>query len=192
MERKAYKFEGVNGVDVVEIPVPEDMKAKVEEFRNKLVEKVAEADDSLIEKFLAGEELSIEEIKAGIRKLTISAKLYPVFCGTALGNKGVQLMLDGVINYLPSPKDVPDVLGHTKDGDPLTLRAEEDGPFCALAFKIQTDPYVGRLTYIRVYSGKLASGSYVLNSTKGSKERIGRILLMHANRREEVKEIFIK
>ncbi|RJR27449.1 elongation factor G [candidate division WWE3 bacterium] len=189
IELKAYKFEGEHGENVVETEIPSDMTGKVKEYRSKLVEKVAEADDSLIEKFLAGEELTVEEIKSGIRKLTISAKLFPVYCGTALGNKGVQLLLNGVIDYLPSPKDVPDVTGHKTDGSEIVLKADGEGPFCALAFKIQTDPYVGRLTYIRVYSGKLASGSYVLNSTKGSKERIGRILLMHANRREEVKEI---
>lgn len=187
--RKAFRFEGKNGSEVIEFEVPEEYKAKMEEYRSKLVEKVAEADDSLIEKFLAGEELSIEEIKAGVRKLTIQAKLFPVFCGSALGNVGVQKMLDGVIDYLPSPKDVGDVKAHNLDGEELHLTADENGPFVALAFKIQTDPYVGRLTYIRVYSGKAAAGSYVMNSKKNSKERLGRILLMHANHREEIKEI---
>ncbi len=189
IERKAYRFQGSLGTEIVEIEIPEDMKAKVEEFRAKVVEKVAESDDKLIERFLAGEELTIAEIKAGIRKLTITANMFPVFCGSALGNVGVQKLLDGVVDYLPSPKDVPDVIGHTADGTQTLLRADQEGPFVALAFKIQSDPYVGRLTYFRVYSGKVASGSYVLNSTQNSKERLGRILLMHANHREELKEI---
>ncbi len=189
VERKAYKFEGNMGTDVIETEIPEDMKEKVEKFRNKLVEKVAEADDVLIEKFLAGKELSIDEIKHGIRKLTVQAKLYPVFCGSALANKGVQKVLDGVIDYLPSPKDTPAVIGHNTDGEEVSLSADENGPFAALAFKVQTDPYVGRLTYIRVYSGKVTAGSYIYNSKKGQRERLGRILLMHANHREEIKEL---
>jgi elongation factor G len=151
---------------------------------------VAEADEALIEKYLNGEELTVEEIKKGIRDLTIQAKLYPVFCGASLSNIGVQKMLDGVVAYLPSPADVADEIGHKPNSDESTmLKASESEPFTALAFKIQTDPYVGRLTYIRVYSGKVNAGSYVFNSTKDKKERIGRILLMHANHREEVKEI---
>ncbi len=189
IERKAFKFSGVFGTTIEEIEIPVDMKDKVEEYRNILVEKVAEADDSLIERFLSGEDISIDEIKAGIRKLTIAAKLYPVFCGSALGNVGVQKLLDGVIAYLPSPKDVPAVVGHTPAGDELTLSTDDSGPFVALAFKIQTDPFVGRLTYFRVYSGKTNTGSYILNSTRNSKERLGRVLLMHANHREEIKEI---
>lgn len=189
IERKAYKFSGKLGTEITEIEVPADMKEKMEAFRNKLVEKIAEADDTLIEKFLAGTELSNEEIKMGIRKLTIAAKIYPVFCGSALGNIGVQRLLDGVIEYLPSPQDVGQVKGHTEDGDELNLSPVAEGPFVALAFKIQTDPYVGRLTYFRVYSGKIKTGAYVLNSTRDTKERLGRILLMHANHREELKEI---
>lgn len=189
IERKAYKFEGKLGSEIVEAEVPDDMKEKTEKYREKLVEKVAEADDKLIEKFLGGEEITEEELKAGLRKLTIEAKVYPVFCGSALANLGVQRILDGVVDYLPSPKDVPPVKGITPDGEEIALEADESGPFAALAFKIQTDPYVGRLTYFRVYSGSLPAGSYVLNSTKDGKERVGRILLMHANHREEVKEV---
>lgn len=187
IERKAYEFRGNLGSEIVEIEIPEDMKEKVEKYRVALVEKVAEADDELIEKFLNGEEISVEQIKKGLRKLTIATKVYPVLCGASLGNIGVQKMLDGVVDYLPSPKDVGAVKGHKIDSDEeLFLEPDENGPFSALAFKIQTDPYVGRLTYMRVYSGKLESGSYVLNSTRGEKERVSRILLMHANHREEI------
>lgn len=191
VERKAYKFEGENGIDVVETEIPDDMKDKVEEYRAKLVEKVAEGDDSLLlEKFLGGQELTIEEIKQGIRKLTIETKMYPVFCGAALANIGVQKVLDAVVDYLPSPKDVGAITGYERDSEKeVTLEPDENGPFSALAFKIQTDPYVGRLTYFRVYSGRVKAGSYVFNSTQGKKERLGRILLMHANHREEIKEV---
>jgi elongation factor G len=190
VDRKAYKFEGKLGSEIEEIAIPEDMKKKVEEYRAKLVEKVAEADDGLIEKYLAGEQLTSDEIKRGIRELTVKTKLYPVFCGASLANIGVQKMLDGVIDYLPSPKDKPEVKGIDQStGETVSLAADDNGPFVALAFKVQSDPYVGRLTYFRVYSGKASAGSYVLNSTKNKKERIGRILLMHANHREEVKEM---
>ena len=189
VERKAYKFEGKLGEEVTEVEIPEDMKEKVEVYRQRLVEKVAEADDSLIEKYLGGVELTVIEIKHGIRKLTINHKMFPVFAGASLGNIGVQKVLDGVVDYLPSPKDVPAVVGHMPGGDEVSLLADENGPFAALAFKIQTDPYVGRLCYFRVYSGKISAGSYVLNATKDKKERLGRILLMHANHREEVKEV---
>ncbi len=190
VERRAFQFEGKTGAEIVETEIPEDMKAKVEEYRAKLVEKVAESEDFLIEKYLNGQELTIEEIKKGIRDLTIKAKLYPVFCGASLSNIGVQKLLDGVVEYLPSPKDRPEIKGlNPRTGEMAPLNAEEDGPFVALAFKIQADPYVGRLTYFRVYSGKVSAGSYILNSTKDRKERLGRILLMHANHREELKEI---
>ncbi len=190
VEEKAYTFEGKFGEDIKEVEIPEDMKAKVAEYRNILIEKVAESDDSLIERYLGGGTLTNEEIVAGIRKLTIQTKLYPVFCGSALGNIGVQKLLDGVVAYLPSPKDVGHVIGHSPNSDEtVDLMPDENGPFCALAFKIQTDPYVGRLTYIRVYSGKVDAGSYLLNSTSDKKERLGRILLMHANHREEIKEV---
>jgi len=190
IERKAFKFEGNLGEKIIEMEIPEDMKQKVEEFRQKLVEKVAESDDSLIEKYLNGEELTVEEIKGGIRKLTVRAKLYPVFCGASLSNVGIQKLLDGVVAYLPSPLDTPDTEGYDQaTGEKMQLAHDENGPFVALAFKVQTDPYVGRLTYLRIYSGKITAGSYIYNSTKDRKERIGRILLMHANHREELHEI---
>ena len=190
VERKAFKFEGNLGENIIELEIPEDMKQKVEDFRQKLVEKVAESDDSLIEKYLNGEEISVEEIRAGIRKLTVQAKLYPVFCGASLSNVGIQKLLDGVVAYLPSPLDTPDTEGYDQsNGEKMKLSHDEGGPFVALAFKVQTDAYVGRLTYLRVYSGKITAGSYIYNSTKDRKERIGRLLLMHANHREELHEI---
>jgi elongation factor G len=190
IERKAYKFEGDLGVDVVETDIPEEYKEKVEEYRGKLVEKIAESSDDLIEKFLNGEEISVEQLKKTLREQTMKAEIYPVFCGSALGNIGVQKVLDGVVDYLPSPEDTPDIKGIRKDTDEeISLKDDENGPFAALAFKVQTDPYVGRLTYFRVYSGKATAGSYIYNATKDTKERLGRILLMHANHREEIKEI---
>ena len=191
IERKAYKFEGEMGVDVVEMDVPEDMKEKVEEYRAILVEKVSEHDDALMEKFLEEAEISIDELKAGIRKATIETKIYPVMCGTALQNIGVQLLLNAACWYLPSPMDLPAVQGHdVKDEEKVlerSLTVEE--PFSALAFKIATDPFVGSLCFFRVYSGKLEAGSYVMNASTGNKERVGRLLQMHANSREEIKEV---
>ncbi len=190
VEKKAYKFSGELGATIDEIEIPADMADKVEEYRTKLIEKVAESDDTLIEKYLAGEELTPEEIKRGIRKLTVKTELYPVFCGASLSNIGVQRLLDGVVDYLPSPLETPDIVGHKVNSDEtVVIKTDESEPFAALAFKIQTDPYVGRLTYVRVYSGKVDAGSFVLNSAKGEKERVSRILLMHANHREEVKEL---
>ncbi len=188
--RKAYTFEGKMGNDIKEVEIPSDMVSKVEEYRTKLVEKVCESDEALIEKYLSGEEISIDEIKSALRQLVITTKIYPVFAGASLANVGVQKMLDGVIDYLPSPKDVGAVKGYRSGvEEPIMMEADDKAPFTALAFKVQTDPFVGRLTYFRVYSGKITAGSYVYNSTKDKKERIGRILLMHANHREEVKEI---
>jgi elongation factor G len=190
IEEKAFTFEGEHGEKIKEVEVPESMKGKVKEYRTKIIEKVAEADDALMGKFLNGEKLTVSEIKMGLRKLTIATKAYPVFCGASLSNKGVQKVLDGVINYLPSPKDIPAILGFKPRSDEqVSLKPDENGPFAALAFKVQADPYVGRLTYFRVYSGKVIAGSYVYNSTKDKKERLGRILLMHANHREEIREM---
>ncbi len=190
IERKAYQYGGKLGSEVTEIQIPENLKDKIEQYRARMVEKVAEADDALIEKYLAGEQLTEEEIMRGIRELTIKTKIYPVFCGASLSNIGVQKLLDGVVDYLPSPKDKPEIKGVNPDtGELVALKADENGPFVSLAFKVQSDPYVGRLTYFRVYSGKAVAGSYVLNSTKNRKERLGRILLMHANHREEIKEM---
>ena len=190
IEMKAFKFEGDGGEKVVEFDIPADMLEDAKKYRSLMIEKVAEADDKLIEKYLAGEELTKEEIKQGLRDLTVKAAIYPIYCGASLSNKGVQKVLDGVVDYLPSPKDKPDIIGMKEGTDEqMLLKADDNAPFVALAFKIQTDPYVGRLTYIRVYSGKITSGSYIHNSTADRKERLGRILLMHANHREEIKEI---
>ncbi len=190
LEQKAYKFEGQYGEKVEEMEIPEDLKDKVKEYRNILLERVAEYDDDLMEKYLEGKEYTIEDIKRAIRKGTVNNEIYPVLCGTALQNKGVQLMLDAVQAYLPSPLDIPPIEGTNPDTEAEEVReADESKPFAALAFKIATDPYVGKLCFFRVYSGKLAAGSYVYNSTTGQKERIGRILQMHANSREEIKEV---
>jgi elongation factor G len=190
LEEKAYKFEGGYGENVVEIDIPEDMKGKVEEYRHIMIEKAAECDDDLMEKYLEGHDFTVEDIKRGIRKGTISNEMYPVLCGTALQNKGVQLVLDAVQYYLPSPLDIPPIKGtNPKTEQEEAREADESKPFAALAFKIATDPYVGKLCFFRVYSGKLEAGSYVYNSTTGQKERIGRILQMHANSREEIKEV---
>ncbi|GFZ78828.1 elongation factor G [Nesterenkonia alkaliphila] len=171
--------------------IPEDLKESAEEYRNELIEAVAEADEELMEKYLEGEELTPEELKVGIRKLTVDGEAYPVFCGSAFKNRGVQPMLDAVVDYLPSPADVESMEGH-KPGDEeeiLTRKPSKDEPFSALAFKIASHPFFGTLTFIRVYSGKLASGAQILNSTKGKKERIGKLFQMHANKENPVEEI---
>ena len=190
IQMKAYEFEGEKGEKVLEVEVPADYQEKAKKWRDKMVEKVAETDDTLTEKFLNGEEISQDELKKAIRKATISTRLIPVLVGTALRNKGVQKVLDAVIEYLPSPADIPPVTGtDPKDGKEIERKALDDEPFSALAFKVATDPFVGQLTFFRVYSGTLKAGSYVLNSTKDNKERVGRILQMHANHREEIQEI---
>ena len=187
VERKAYKFEGKHGENIIEIDIPEDMKAKVEDYRAKMVEAAAEQDDELMNKFINGEELTIDEIKHGIRKGTVSGSHYPVFCGSALHDMGVQLIIDGVRDYLPSPQDVGSIKGHNPDTEAEEIRKfSNDQPFAGLAFKIATDPFVGKLCFFRVYSGKLESGSYVLNASTGEKERISRLVRMHANTREEI------
>ncbi len=190
IERKAYKFTGKLGVEVEETEIPENMLEDVEKYRAELVEKLAESSDVLIEKFLNGEEIPEKELKAALRKMTINTQIYPVFAGASLANVGVQRLLDGVVEYLPSPKDVGEIVAYKVDTkEQITLNPEEEGPFVALAFKLQTDPYVGKLTYFRVYSGSATAGSYILNSTQDKKERLGRIILMHANKREEIEEI---
>jgi elongation factor G len=187
VERKAYKFEGKHGENIIEIDIPEDMKAKVEDYRAKMVEASAEQDDELMNKFINGEELTIDEIKHGIRKGTVAGAHYPVFCGSALHDMGVQLIIDGVRDYLPSPQDVGEIKGHNPDTEAEEVRKfSNDQPFAGLAFKIATDPFVGKLCFFRVYSGKLESGSYVLNASTGEKERISRLVRMHANTREEI------
>jgi len=171
--------------------IPEDMKEQVEEYRHKLVEKIAENDDVLMEKYLNGEEISVEELKAGLRRAVIAYKLVPIYAGSSLRNKGVQPLLDAVIDYLPSPLDVGAVKGvNPKTNEEETREPDINGPFAGLSFKIQIDPHVGKLTYFRVYSGKIAAGSYIYNTNKNNTERVGRILLMHANHREEIKEAY--
>lgn len=179
------------GTVIEERPIPREMADLVAEYREKLLEAVAESDEELMLKYLEGEELTEEEIKAGIRKATIALKMVPVLCGSSFKNKGVQTLLDAVVDYLPAPTDIPAIRGiDPETGEEDRRRSSDNEPFAALAFKIMADPYVGKLTFIRVYSGTVRSGSYVYNSTKGSRERIGRILRMHANHREEVGEAF--
>ncbi|MDI2586293.1 elongation factor G [Psychrobacillus sp. NEAU-3TGS] len=187
---KATMYGNDLGTDIQEVEIPEEYKAQAEEYREKLVEAVAELDEELMEKYLGGEEITNEELVAGIRKGTLNVEFYPVVCGTAFKNKGVQKVLDAVVAYLPSPLDIPAMKGIDPDTDEEVERHSDDSePFSALAFKVMTDPYVGKLTFFRVYSGTLQSGSYVQNSTKGKRERVGRILQMHANSREEISEV---
>jgi len=189
--KKAYYFEGKNGEQVIEKEIPDNMKAEAERLRHELVEKISEQDDVLMEKYLEGKEISVDELKKVLRQATINYKLVPIFCGAALKNIAIQLLIDAIIYYLPSPKDLPPVDGiEPKTEKKITREASDDAPFSALAFKVASDPYVGSLTYFRVYSGKLEAGSYILNTISGQKERIGRILRMHANHREDVKEIY--
>jgi elongation factor G len=178
------------GAKYVEDDIPQDLLPKAREYREKMLEALADVDENIMEKFLGGEEITEEEIKRAIRKGTIEMKITPVLCGSAFKNKGVQMLLDAIVDYLPSPLDIPPVRGvNPLDGSEVERKASPDEPFAALAFKIMTDPYVGQLTFIRVYSGVLSAGSYVYNSTKDTKERIGRLLRMHANKREEIKEV---
>jgi elongation factor G len=191
LTRTAYYFEGEMGNQIRTAEIPEEYKAEVEKYRSILIEKIVEEDEDLMTRYLGGEEPSLAELKVVLRKGTIANTIVPVFCGSALKNKGVQLVLDGVIDYLPSPLDIPPAHGedpHT--GEVIERHASDTEPLAALAFKVMTDPFVGQLVFFRVYSGTLASGSYVLNTTTGEKERVGRILRMHANEREEVKEVF--
>ena len=188
--RKAYQYDGKPEEEPIEIEIPEELKDTVEEKRNELIEAVAEFDDELMEKYLGDEEISEELIKKAIRKGTLAVEFFPVLCGTALGNKGVKLLLDAVLDYLPSPTDIDSVKGVDLNGNEDVRHPSDDEPFSALAFKVMTDPFVGRLTFIRCYSGHLASGSYVLNSTKDKKERVGRILQMHANKRTEITDVY--
>ncbi|MFH0969001.1 MAG: elongation factor G [Patescibacteria group bacterium] len=191
MKMKAVYFEGDKGEKVVEKEIPEELLGKAKEWREKMIEKIAETNDILTEKFLNGKEISEEELKKALRVAVIKAKMFPVFVGTALRNKGVQLILDAVIDYLPSPVDVPPVKGTSpKTGEEIERKASDEEPFSALAFKVATDPFVGQLTFFRVYSGMIKAGSYVLNSTKDEKERVGRILRMHSNHREEIEELY--
>ncbi len=190
MTLKAYTFEGEMGEKVIEGEIPAEYLDKAKEWRERMVEKIAETDDALTEKFIGGEEISVEELKKALRQATIDVRLHPVMTGTALRNKGVQLVLDAVVDYLPSPVDIPPVVATDPEtGEPVVRETRNDEKFSALAFKVATDPFVGQLTFFRVYSGTVKAGSYVLNSTKNEKERIGRILRMHANHREEIEEL---
>ena len=191
IKMKAEIYTNDLGTDILEEDIPAEYLEQAQEYREKLVEAVAETDEDLMMKYLEGEEITNEELKAGIRKATINVEFFPVLCGSAFKNKGVQLMLDAVIDYLPSPLDIPAIKGIDPDTDEQVERpASDEEPFAALAFKIMTDPFVGRLTFFRVYSGVLNSGSYVLNTTKGKRERIGRILQMHANTRMEIETVY--
>ena len=191
IKMKAEIYTNDLGTDILEEDIPAEYLDQAQEYREKLIEAVAETDEELMMKYLEGEEITNEELKAGIRKATINVEFFPVLCGSAFKNKGVQLMLDAVIDYLPSPLDIPAIKGINPDTDDEETRpASDEEPFAALAFKIMTDPFVGRLTFFRVYSGVLQSGSYVLNTSKGKRERIGRILQMHANSRQEIDTVY--
>lgn len=192
LDKKALIWQGdETGAKFEEVPIPENMKAEVEEYRKKLIEQICENDDKLIEQYLNGQEPPMEELKKTLRKATIAYKLVPIYCGSSLRNKGVQPLLDAVVDYLPSPLDVAPVKGiNPKTGQEEIRERDMKAPFSGLAFKIQLDPHVGKLTFVRVYSGTLKSGSYTYNATKGSQERIARLLLMHANNREEIEEAY--
>jgi elongation factor G len=192
LKNRAYFYLDDLGKEIKEEEVPEEMKAQVEEWRNKLIEKIVEKDEDLMTKYLSGEEILLEDLKKVLRKATVNFELVPVLCGAALKNKGIQFLLDAVIDYLPSPLDIPPVTGFNpkKPEEIITRQASDSEPFTALAFKVAADPFVGKLCYFRVYSGVLNAGSYVLNTTTGEKERIGRIVRMHANHREEVDTVY--
>ena len=187
---KAYKYDGTAAQNLEEIEIPADMVDKAEEYRGKLIEAVADFSDELMERYLEGNEVSVDLLKSAIRKATLSVKFFPVLCADALGDKGTRTLMDAVIDYLPAPTDIAAVKGEDMNGKEIERKASDSEPFSALAFKVMNDPFVGNLTFFRVYSGVLKSGSYVMNSTKGEKERVGRILQMHANQRKEISEVY--
>ena len=189
-EMEAYYYKDDKGEDIEITEVPDDLKDLAQEWHENLVEKICDLDDDLMMQYLEGEEPSVEDLKKALRKGTIACEAVPVYCGSAYKNKGVQKMLDGVIEYMPAPTDIPDITGTDEDGNEVVRKSSDDEPFAALAFKIMTDPFVGKLAFFRVYSGTLNSGSYVLNATKGKKERVGRILQMHANKRSELDKVY--
>ncbi|HWA64665.1 MAG TPA: elongation factor G [Candidatus Paceibacterota bacterium] len=189
LEMDFAQFEGAKGEKIVRGEIPAELKADAEKYRAILIEKIVENDEQALNDYLEGKEISLERLRAILRRAVIAGKIYPVFCGSALKNKGVQLVLDAVSYYLPSPTDVPPIKGTLSDGSEILVESTDNAPFRALAFKIATDPYVGQLTFFRVYSGVLQAGSYVYNATTGQQERIGRIVRLHANQREEIKEI---
>jgi elongation factor G len=186
----AYTYDGESKEEPKEIPIPSDLEALASTKRDELIESLADYNEELMMLYLEGETIPVELIKTALRTATLTVEFFPVLCGSAFKNKGVKLLLDAVIDYLPAPTDVPDITGETPNGDEVTRKSSDAQPFAALAFKVMTDPYVGRLTFFRVYSGTLQSGSYILNSNKEKKERIGRLLQMHANNREEISEVF--
>ena len=190
IEMNAEVYYDDQGKDFRAEPIPEDMKDKAQEYHDALIEAVAETDEELMMKYLEGEEITKDEIRAAIRKATIDNTMVPVCCGTAYRNKGVQMLLDNIVAYMPAPTDIPAIKGTDEDGEEIDCHADDNEPFAALAFKIMTDPFVGKLCFFRVYSGKLSAGSHIYNSTKASKERIGRIVAMHANNRQEITEVF--
>ncbi|BCX16017.1 MAG: hypothetical protein KatS3mg098_246 [Candidatus Parcubacteria bacterium] len=194
LEKKAFIFKGEHGEIIEEIPIPQSMIDEVEEKRAFLIEKIVEKDEELMNRYLEGQEIKVEELRRVLRKATIESELVPVFCGSALRNKGVQFLLDGVIDYLPSPLDInhlkPIKGTHPKTGEEIVRQPTDNEPLTALAFKIASDPFVGNLTYFRIYSGVLKKGTYILNSTKNFQERVGRIVRMHANHREDVEEMY--
>ncbi|MBD0358898.1 MAG: GTP-binding protein, partial [Rubrobacter sp.] len=187
---KALIYKDDLGAEWEETEIPEEFRGRAEEYRERLMDAVADQDEELLMLYLEGAEIDPDQIRAAIRKATLDIRMTPIFCGSAFKNKGVQPLLDGVVDYLPSPLDRPPVVGMTPDGEEVQLEADEDGPLAALAFKVQADPHVGKLTYIRVYSGTLRSGSYVMNTTKGRRERVGRLLQLHANSREQREEVY--
>ncbi|TVP95086.1 MAG: elongation factor G [Acholeplasmatales bacterium] len=190
VEQKAYRFDGSAEEKSVEIPIPEELVDIVAEKRDELIQKLADFNEEMMMQYLEEEEISVELIKETMRAATLSVQFFPVLCGSAFKNKGIKMMLDAVIDYLPSPTDVVEVKGVMKNGDEVLVPSTDEEKFAALAFKVMTDPFVGKLTFFRIYSGTLKKGSYVMNTSKGTKERIGRILLMHANHREEVDEVY--
>ncbi|MEK7081936.1 MAG: GTP-binding protein, partial [Patescibacteria group bacterium] len=191
LKMKAYYFEGQMGEQVVEKEIPAELLAEAKKNRAELVEKIVEHDDLLMHTYLEGKEISLVDLKKTLRRAVIETKIFPVFAGSALKNKGTQLILDAVVDYLPSPLDIPPVKGvDPKTGEPIERKASDEEPFSALVFKLQTDPFVGQLNFFRVYSGSMEAGSYIYNSTTGKKERLGRIVRLQADKREEVKKVF--
>ena len=189
-EMKGYLFEGDHGENVKQIEIPDDLKETAENYHTEMVEKICDLDDELMEQYLEGNEPSIDDMKKVLRKATCQCKAFPVVCGSAHKNIGIQKLLDAVLDFMPAPTDIEDAHGTDMDGNPIDIESTDDGPFAALAFKIVTDPFVGKLAFFRVYRGTAKAGSYVLNSTKDSKERLGRILLMHANKRTDLDKVF--
>jgi len=191
LTQQAFQFEGKHGEEIKEVEIPGNLKEETKKLHHELLEKIVEKDANLTEQYLEGKEISLEELRKALRKAVINYEIVPVFCGSALRNKGVQFVLDAVVDYLPGPLDLPAVIGHDpQTGEEIKVEPNDEASFSALVFKLQTDPFVGQLSYFRVYSGTLTAGSYVLNNTTGNKERVGRILRMHANSREEIKEAF--